>query len=296
MKIKKIKNNNDIWLYSYQKIYGTNILNYVLLIQKTWRIYLDCLIKNTKKNLYKLNGNWRHIRSIGLISTLERLEDLNNHEYTIQFDGENSKVKYSKYLNNYDNYISLKQYDEIQSCAKNQDKKRELSLIDNELLIKHHHGCKEIEDIYKSKQKQFDKQLKNYKTYFTKVTFHNNRLFFYYNIFFTSEIKNLNIPYNYYIYNNDFMYFNTGKYYKIRNKKKDYKELRYFLFRIKENKFLINRALKRSYLLKLDICYDIISIINFYLDIENKFFDKNIIKIQKAWCNMYKRPEFYAYV
>ena len=278
MKHKKHKGEN-IWLQRYKEIYGEDILKNVLFIQRYWRDYLKQRILFTKSKIKDIEGDWRCIRNIDIVDNWsnEINRDINLLNYTIRFGNETNKILYQEL--NFDD-INLKKYYDILSCTDKKELKEELLYMCNS-YYNSVHSVEQIKHIaIKNKIR-----MKDFKSYIDNISIFRNRLSFNHNIFINNTLKNMGLPYNYNIYNKDFMYKKTGKYYIVNHDSYGYaKELRYLMIRIKKNNLLLERYEKKLYLSQLkNISDDILELINNYLVVDDKFIDKNVLKIQRAW-------------
>ena len=278
MKHKKHKGGN-IWLQRYKEIYGEDILKNVLFIQRYWRDYLKQRILFTKSKIKDIEGDWRCIRNIDIVDNWsnEINRDINLLNYTIRFGNETNKILYQE-LNFHD--INLKKYYDILSCTDKKELKEELLYLRNS-YYNSVHSVEQIKHIaIKNKIR-----MKDFKSYIDNISIFRNRLSFNHNIFINNTLNNMGLPYNYNIYNKDFMYKKTGKYYIVNHGSYGYaKELRYLMIRVKKNNLLLERYEKKLYLSQLkNISDDILELINNYLVVDDKFIDKNVLKIQRAW-------------
>ena len=278
MKYKKHKGEN-IWLQRYKEIYGEDILINVLFIQRYWRDYLKQRIFFTKSKIKDIEGDWRCIRNIDIVDNWSNgiNRDINLLNYTIRFGNETNKILYQEL--NFDD-INLKKYYDILSCTDKKELKEELLYLCNS-YSNSVHSVEQIKHIaIKNKIR-----MKDFKSYIDNISIFRNRLSFNHNIFINNTLNNMGLPYNYNIYNKDFMYKKTGKYYIVNHDSYGYaKELRYLMIRIKKNNLLLERYEKKLYLSQLkNISDDILELINNYLVVDDKFIDKNVLKIQRAW-------------
>ena len=278
MKYKKHKEGN-IWLQRYKEIYGEDILKNVLFIQRYWRDYLKQRVLFTKSQIKDIEGDWRCIRSIDIMDNWsnEINRDINLLNYTIRFGNETNKILYQEL--NFDD-INLKKYYDILSCTDKKELKEELLYMCNS-YYNSVHSVEQVKHIaIKNKIR-----MKDFKSYIDNISIFRNRLSFNHNIFINNTLNNMGLPYNYNIYNKDFMYKKTGKYYIVNHDSYGYaKELRYLMIRIKKNNLLLERYEKKLYLSQLkNISDDILELINNYLVVDDKFIDKNVLKIQRAW-------------
>ena len=278
MKHKKHKGEN-IWLQRYKEIYVEDILKNVLFIQRYWRDYLKQRILFTKSKIKDIEGDWRCIRSIDIVDNWsnEINRDINLLNYTIRFGNETNKILYQEL--NFDD-INLKKYYDILSCTDKKELKEELLYLCNSYSNSAHSGEQVKHIAIKNKIR-----MKDFKSYIDNISIFRNRLSFNHNIFINNTLNNMGLPYNYNIYNKDFMYKKTGKYYIVNHESYGYaKELRYLMIRIKKNNLLLERYEKKLYLSQLkNISDDILELINNYLVVDDKFIDKNVLKIQRAW-------------
>ena len=278
MKHKKHKGEN-IWLQRYKEIYGEDILINVLFIQRYWRDYLKQRIFFTKSKIKDIEGDWRCIRNIDIVDNWSNgiNRDINLLNYTIRFGNETNKILYQEL--NFDD-INLKKYYDILSCTDKKELKEELLYLCNS-YSNSVHSVEQVKHIaIKNKIR-----MKDFKSYIDNISIFRNRLSFNHNIFINNTLNNMGLPYNYNIYNKDFMYKKTGKYYIVNHDSYGYaKELRYLMIRIKKNNLLLERYEKKLYLSQLkNISDDILELINNYLVVDDKFIDKNVLKIQRAW-------------
>ena len=278
MKYKKHKGEN-IWLQRYKEIYGEDILINVLFIQRYWRDYLKQRIFFTKSKIKDIEGDWRCIRNIDIVDNWSNgiNRDINLLNYTIRFGNETNKILYQEL--NFDD-INLKKYYDILSCTDKKELKEELLYMCNS-YYNSVHSVEQVKHIaIKNKIR-----MKDFKSYIDNISIFRNRLSFNHNIFINNTLNNMGLPYNYNIYNKDFMYKKTGKYYIVNHDSYGYaKELRYLMIRIKKNNLLLERYEKKLYLSQLkNISDDILELINNYLVVDDKFIDKNVLKIQRAW-------------
>ena len=203
--------------------------------------------------------------------------DINLLNYTIRFGNETNKILYQEL--NFDD-INLKKYYDILSCTDKKELKEELLYLCNS-YSNSVHSVEQIKHIaIKNKIR-----MKDFKSYIDNISIFRNRLSFNHNIFINNTLNNMGLPYNYNIYNKDFMYKKTGKYYIVNHDSYGYaKELRYLMIRVKKNNLLLERYEKKLYLSQLkNISDDILELINNYLVVDDKFIDKNVLKIQRAW-------------
>ena len=134
------------------------------------------------------------------------------------------------------------------------------------------------------------KYYKTIKSVFNQFRFIKNKLEFNYNVWIDKDL-NCNKDYSFNINKNcDYMSMiekhNMDRphtfYHPVLDVRRE-KKYSYLLIKILEKNILLDRHLKKLYLSQLNICDDIIENINKYLIVDEKYYDKNIIKIQKFY-------------
>ena len=290
MKIRKIYcNRNNDWLNTSINYYNDkNIIKNIILIQKYIRSYI--LKKNIEFNKLKKNiiGEWRYIHNFKWpIYGFSYTDYCPNwiDEWNLTFYEDNNTIKGTVLYNSNE----TKKWSDFMSCISEDDKERqkydglEFYVENNKKIYEKEYDC-----FFEYKNKEYYKTIKSE---FNNFLFNKNKLKFNYFLWIDKNLNN-NIKYEFDINENfDYMkmvvggiHSNQSEYFfnSFLNIKKE-KKYSYLLVKILKKNILLDRSLKKLYLSKLKICDDILYLINFFILIDEKYYDKNIIKIQKFY-------------
>jgi len=290
---KKDKNYKNDWL-QWAKLYynNENIIYYIIFLQTFIKYFVKKKINKFKQLQNNIIGEWRYIHNFYWESFGA------DYDYHMDYiDGWDIKLYEENGLCNGKalyNRNPYKKYNDFMSCIIEDEKYRYNPFLIN-YYIKNGKKIYEKENdcFYTYKDKKFYKTIKSK---FNQFRFIKNKLEFNYNVWIDKEL-NCNKIYSFNINKNcDYMLMIEKHhmdrpctfYHPVLHVHKE-KRYSYLLIKILKKNILLDRHLKKLYLSQFNMCEDIIENINKYLIVDEKYYDKNIIKIQKFYKKHCKR-------